>query len=45
MMQRRKTRGIRAIDRFVNKLKITDSEISKCPKFEVKSKIRKIFEE
>ena len=38
-----KTRGIRAIDGFRNKLMIPDSEIPKCPKFEVKSKIGKIF--
>ena len=38
-----KTRGIRAIDGFINKLMIPDSEIPKCPEFEVKSKIRKIF--
>ena len=38
-----KTRGIRAIDGFRNKLIIPDSEISKCPEFEVKSKIGKIF--
>ena len=38
-----KTRGIRAIDGFRNKLMIPDSEIPKCPEFEVKSKIRKIF--
>ena len=38
-----KTRGIRAIDGFRNKSMIPDSEISDCPKFEVKSKIRKIF--
>ena len=38
-----KTIGIRKIDGFRNKLMIPDSEISKCPKFEVKSKIRKIF--
>ena len=38
-----KTRDIRAIDRFRNKLMIPDSEIPKCPEFEVKSKIRKIF--
>ena len=44
MMQRRKkTRAIRAIDRFRNKLMIPDSEIPKCPEFEVKSKIGKIF--
>ena len=42
-MQRRKTRGIRAIDGFRNKLMIPDSEIPKCPEFEVKSKIGKIF--
>ena len=38
-----KTRGIRAIDGFRNKLMIPDSEIPKCPEFEVKSKIKKIF--
>ena len=38
-----KTRGIRAIDGFRNKLMILDSEIPKCPEFEVKSKIGKIF--
>ena len=38
-----KTRGIRAIDGFRNKLMIPDSEIPKCPEFEVKSKIGKIF--
>ena len=38
-----KTRGVRAIDGFRNKLMITDSEIPKCPEFEVKSKIGKIF--
>ena len=37
------TRGIRAIDGFRNKLMILDSEISKCPEFEVKSKIGKFF--
>ena len=31
-----KTRGIRAIDGFRKKLKISESEISKCPEFEVK---------
>ena len=31
-----KTRGIGAIDRFRNKLIIPDSEIPKCPEFEVK---------
>ena len=34
-----KTRGIRAIDGFRKKLMIPDSEIPKCPEFEVKSKI------
>ena len=38
-----KTRGIRAIDGFRNKLMIPDSEIPKCPEFEVKSKVEKIF--
>ena len=38
-----KTRGIRAIDGFRNKLMIPDSEIPKCPEFEVKSKIGKIL--
>ena len=38
-----KTRGIRAIDGFRKKLMIPDSEIHKCPEFEVKSKIGKIF--
>ena len=38
-----KTRGIRAIDGFRNKLMILDSEIPKCPEFEVKLKIGKIF--
>ena len=38
-----KTRGIRAIDEFRKKLMIPDSEIPKCPEFEVKSKIGKIF--
>ena len=36
-----KKRGIRAIDRFRKKLMIPDSEIPKCPEFEVKSKIGK----
>ena len=36
-----KTRGIRAIDLFRNKLMIPDSEIFKCPVFEVKPKIGK----
>ena len=34
-----KTRGIRAIDGFRNKSMIPDSDISKCPEFEVKSKM------
>ena len=34
-----KTRGIKAIDGFTNKVMIPDSEIPKCPEFEVKSKI------
>ena len=38
-----KTRGIRAIDGFRNKLMIPDFEIPKYPEFEVKSKIGKIF--
>ena len=38
-----KTRGIRAIDGFRNKLMIPDSEIPKCPEFEVTSKIGKFF--
>ena len=38
-----KARGIRAIDGFRNKLMISDSEILKCPEFEVKSKIGKVF--
>ena len=38
-----KKRGIRAIDGFRNKLMIPDSEIPKCPEFEVKLKIRKIL--
>ena len=38
-----KTRSIRAIDGFRKKLMIPDSEIPKCPEFEVKSKIGKIF--
>ena len=39
----KKTRGIWAIDGFRNKLMIPDSETPKCPEFEVKSKIGKIF--
>ena len=38
-----KTRRIRAIDGFRKKLMIPDFEIPKCPEFEVKSKIGKIF--
>ena len=38
-----KARGMRAIDGFRKKLMIPDSEIPKCPEFEVKSKIGKIF--
>ena len=38
-----KKRGIRAINGFRKKLMIPDSEIPKCPEFEVKSKIRKLF--
>ena len=38
-----KTRDIRAIDGSKKKLMIPDSEIPKCPKFEAKSKIEKIF--
>ena len=38
-----KTRGIRAIDGFRNKLMIPDSEIPKCSEIEVKSKIGKFF--
>ena len=38
-----KKRGIRTIDGFRNKLMIPDFEIPKCPEFEVKSKIGKIF--
>ena len=38
-----KTRGIRAIDGFRYKSMIPDCEIPKCPEFEVKSKIKKIF--
>ena len=36
-------RGIRAIDGFRKKLRIPDFEISKCPVYEVKSKIGTIF--
>ena len=37
------TRGIWAIDGFGKKLMIPDYEIPKCPDFEVKSKIGKMF--
>ena len=37
-----KKTGIRAIDGFIKKM-IPDSEIPKCPEFEVKSKIGKLF--
>ena len=39
----KKTRGIRVIDGFRNKLMIPDSEIPKCPEFEIKSKTSKIL--
>ena len=38
-----KTRRIRAIDGFRKQLMIPDFEIPKCPEFEVKSKIGKVF--
>ena len=38
-----KTRGIGAIDEFKEKLMIPDSKIPKCPEFEAKSKIEKMF--
>ena len=41
--RRKKIRAIRAIDGFRKKLMIPDSKIPKCPEFEVKSKIGKIF--
>ena len=37
-----KTRGIRAIEGCRNKLMIPDSQIPKCPEFQVKSKMLKI---
>ena len=40
MLQRRKKKGIRAIDGFRNKLMMPDSEILKCPELEVKLKIK-----
>ena len=39
-----KTRGINTIEGFRKKLMIPESEIPKCPEFEVNSKIGKIFE-
>ena len=38
-----KKRGERKIDAFRRKLMIPDSEITECPEYEVKSKIRNIF--
>ena len=38
-----KTKDIGAIDDLEKKLMILDSEIPKCPEFEIKSKIGKIF--
>ena len=38
-----KKRGIRAIEEFRKKFMIPDSEIPKCPEFEIKSKIGKLF--
>ena len=38
-----KKRGKRKIDAFRKKLMVVESEISKCPEFEVKSKIGNIF--
>ena len=38
-----KKRGERRIDRYKKKLKIPESEISQCPEYIIKSKIRKIF--
>ena len=38
-----KITGIRATDGFGNKLMIPDSEIPKCPEFEVKQKNRENF--
>ena len=40
-----KVRSIRGIDEFRKKLMIPDSEIPKCPEFEAKSKIGKIFKQ
>ena len=39
----KKKRGIRAVDRFRKKLMIPDFEIPRCSKYEVKSKIGKLF--
>ena len=39
----KKKRGTREIDGFRKKLMIPDSEIPKCPEFEVKSKIGELF--
>ena len=39
----KKKRGERKIDAFREKLMIPDSEITKCPEYEVKSKIGNIF--
>ena len=39
----KKTKGTRAIDGFRKKLMYPDSEIPKCPEFDVKSKTGKIF--
>ena len=36
-------RGIRAFDEYRKKLMILDFEIPKCPQFDIKSKIGKIF--
>ena len=41
--RRKIIRVIRVIDGFRKKLMIPDSKIPKCPEFEVKSKIGKIF--
>ena len=43
VVEEKKQEGIRAIDGFRNKVMIPDSEIPKCPEFEAKSKIGKIF--
>ena len=40
-----KARGIRGIDEFRKKLMIPDSQIPKCPEFEAKSKIGKVFKQ